>query len=98
MLDDDLLRQLHHVLLEVSQHSFSTISLIQSDDVFLDSYRQWFHDVSKLRPRLSDLEWDPKYGSHLARSSPITLGLIFLHISRFSYWQRTRSGSALALM
>jgi len=28
MLDDDLLRQLHHVLLEVSQHAFSTISLI----------------------------------------------------------------------
>jgi hypothetical protein len=25
MLDDDLLRQLHHVLLEVSQHAFSTI-------------------------------------------------------------------------
>ena len=27
MLDDDLLRQLHHVLLEVSHHAFSTVSL-----------------------------------------------------------------------
>ena len=27
MLDDDLLRQLHHVLLEVSQHTFSVLSL-----------------------------------------------------------------------
>jgi hypothetical protein len=30
--------------------------------------------VSKLRPRLSDLEWDPKYGPHLVRSLPIATG------------------------
>jgi hypothetical protein len=99
MLDDDLLRQLHHVLLEVSQHAFSSISP-QSDGVFfLDSHRQWFHDVSKLRPRVSDLEWDPKYGPHLARSPPIATGFSsFYAFSRFSYWQSTRSGSVLALM
>lgn len=73
MLDDDLLRHLHHVLLEVSRNAPSAPSL-ESDDVFLDSHRQWLHDVSKLRPRLSDLEWDPKYGPHLARFPPIVTG------------------------
>ncbi len=39
-------------------------------DFLLDPHRRGFHDMSKLRTRLSHLEWDPKYGLHLALSLP----------------------------
>ncbi len=39
-------------------------------DFLLDPHRRGFHDMSKLWTRLSHLEWDPKYGLHLAPSLP----------------------------
>ena len=95
MLDDDLLRQLHHVLLEVSYQPtplhFTIFSNLTTP--CLDTHRRWFHDMSKLRPRLSDLEWNPKYGPHLTRFSSNCHR--FSSFSRFSYWQSTRLGSDL---
>ncbi len=71
MLDDDILKQLHHVLLEVS-HGHTCHHFLLSDlaDFLLDPHRRGFHDMSKLWTRLSHLEWDPKYGLHLAPSLP----------------------------
>jgi hypothetical protein len=71
MLDDDLLKQLHHVLLEVSQRACAPFSLTSS---FSDPHRRGFHDMSKVRARLFYLEWDTKHGPHLAFSHPISAG------------------------
>ena len=62
MLDDDLLRQLHHVLLEVCRCIFFAFSLTTS---FVDLRRRRFDDLSELRARLSHFERDPKHGAHL---------------------------------
>ena len=69
MLNDDLLKQLHYVLLKsvhtpyFPSHSRLTMS-------FVDPHRQRFDDMSKLRARLSHFERDPKYGPHLPFSLP----------------------------
>jgi len=49
MLDDDLLKQLHHVLLEVCQYTLYTFSLTAS---FVYPRRRRFDDLSKLRAAL----------------------------------------------
>ena len=67
MLDDELLKQLHHVLLEVSRCIFCPFSLMTS---FVDPRRRRFDDLSELRARLSHFEWDPKHGAHLPLSLP----------------------------
>lgn len=69
MLDDDLLKQLHHVLLEVSQYTLFPFS--SRTTPFVDPCRRRVDDVSKLRSRLSHFERDPKYGppSHFSLPS-----------------------------
>ena len=62
MLDDDLLKQLHHVLLEVSQYTLFPFSPMTS---FLDPRRRRFYDMPKLWARLSHFKRDPKYGLRL---------------------------------
>ena len=62
MLDDDLLKQLHHVLLEVSQYTLFPFSPMTS---FVDPRRRRFYDMPKLWARLSCFKRDPKYGPRL---------------------------------
>jgi len=76
MLDDDLMKQLHHVLLEVSQYTLFPFSLTTS---FVDPRRRRFDDVSKLRARLSHFERDPKYGPCLPFYLPSLPVLTFYH-------------------
>jgi hypothetical protein len=69
MLDDDLLKQLHHVLLEVSQYTLFPFSPMTS---FVDPRRRRIDDMSKLRSRLSHFKRDPKYGPRLLSSNVTT--------------------------
>lgn len=70
MLDDDILKQLHHVLLEVSRPRSTYLPFSSTIMPSLDPCRRGLHDMSELWTRLSYLERDPKHGPHLA-SLPI---------------------------
>ena len=87
MLDDDFLKQLHHVLLEVSQYTLYPFSLTS----FVDPRGRRFDDMPKLRARVSHFKRDPKYGPRLLFQR--------YHFSRFitlpvhSCWRSVRLGS-----
>ena len=74
MLDDDFLKQLHHVLLEVSQYAVFPFSLTS----FVDPRRRRFDDMPKLRARVSHFKRDPKYGPRL-HSSNVTTSHVLSH-------------------
>jgi hypothetical protein len=94
MLDDDLLKQLHHVLLEVSQYTLFPFSPMMS---FVDPRRRRFDDMSKLWAHVSRFKRDPKYGPRLPFCSHFQRChfSLFITLPVYSYWQRVRLGSIL---
>lgn len=96
MLDDDLLRHLHHVLLEVSPTRLQNHlpNLTMSSQIHIDNGSMTCPNCGHVYPISNGIPNMVRILSALLRSS---LVLIFLCISRFSYWRSTRSGSVLAL-
>ena len=85
MYDDDFLKNLHHVLLEVAHHVVFIIFLTYFIE---DTRRRRINDLSKLQTCLPNLQWYPKHGMNQLTDSSFGK----MTYKQFaSYWQNMRS-------
>ena len=110
MFDEELLKSLHHVLLEVRFVSFFLYITISDKPCLIPSYyyTSYLHTLSypdsrkrrsiglsKFRARLPHQEWYPKYGPSLGALPDLITSRLLFPTFCYSSWLRAKSAKSL---